>query len=402
MWVQLSQGGTRLASIELCQRLESSVKLDVSVAAHCGLAKAAWPRRACAIAGVSRDVKKPKKTALNNSLLYFILDYTNPPSLLPTGHCLNKENSVKEYRRAVKSPSLRGYVFVETDRKSGLLDQQWHHPLEEVGFLARIANGTPLQGDAFLPCDRDLVLGIIPWAPVPAGPLALSRYTSLMKERCGTEEIWTKIKGVRYLVQRSPPGTMLQPGFIEGLRWLGENDLSFDLGIDARSGGPHQLREACEMMQRVYDNDTKLKIIINHLCKPNLRLSALEARAHPDFVEWKDSIQQMASFPGTYMKLSGAFSELPPQEPGKPADIDDLVMHMMPWIRVVLSAFGPERIMFGSDWPVCNVEGPGTELSWGHWHDVVTATLEAEGLTDEEKGLIWSGTAVKAYNIPVS
>jgi L-rhamnono-1,4-lactonase len=74
-------------------------------------------------------------------------------------------------------------------------------------------------------------------------------------------------------------------------------------------------------------------------------------------------------------------------------------MHLKPWVEVVLGEFGPERVMFGSDWPVCNVGGPGTDLSWRHWHDVVTAILEAENLTDGEKSMIWSGTAAKAYNI---
>src|SRR2546423_1728244 len=321
---------------------------------------------------------------------------------LPSEHCLNKENSLSEYHAATTPSSLRGFVFVETDRKSGLQEQEWHHPLEEVGFLARIANGTPLPGEAFLPSDKDLVLGVISLPPVPAGALVLARYVSLVRERCGTEQTWDKIKGVRYLVQRSPPGTMLQPGFIEGLRWLGQHNLTFDLAIDARSGGLHQHREACEMIQRVYESNVKLKIIINHLCKPNLRLSAPETGAHPDFAEWKGSIQQMASIPGTHMKLSGAFSELPPQEPGKPADIDNLIVRMKQWIEVVLRAFGPDRIMFGSDWPVCNAGGPGTDLSWKHWHDVVAAILEVEKLTDEEKGMIWSGTAAKAYQIPIS
>jgi L-rhamnono-1,4-lactonase len=318
---------------------------------------------------------------------------------LPPDHCLNKQNSVEEYRAAARSSLLRGFVFVETDRKSGLEDQEWRHPLEEVEFLARIANGTPLQGEGFLPSDKDLVLGIIPWAPVPAGVSSLSRYMSLVKERCDTKDISYKIKGVRYLVQRCHPGTMLQPDFVEGLKWLGKNNFTFDLGVDARSGGLYQMREACEMMERVYEGEVKLKIIINHLCKPNLHLSALEATAHPGFLDWKDSIQRMARFPDTYMKLSGAFSELPPQEPNQPADIDNLVRHMKPWIEVVLNAFGPERIMFGSDWPVCNVQGPGTDLSWRHWHDTVTAILEAENLTDGEKSMIWSGTAAKAYNI---
>jgi L-rhamnono-1,4-lactonase len=319
---------------------------------------------------------------------------------LPQGHCLNTENNVQEYRAAATSSSLLGFIFVETDRKSGLQEQQWHHPLEEVGFLARVANGAPLQGEHFLQSDKGLVFGIIPWAPVPAGPSALSTYMSLVKERCAIKETWDKVKGVRYLVQRSPAGTMLLPGFIDGLKWLGENRLTFDLGIDARSGGLYQLREACEMMRRVYEHGVELKIVINHLCKPNLHLSAPEASKHPDFVEWKNTIQKMASFRGTYMKLSGAFSELPPQEDGNPADVDDLVVHMKPWIEVVFSAFGPQRIMFGSDWPVCNVGGPGADLSWKHWHNLVAAMLENEKLTDEEKGYIWSGTAAEAYNVP--
>lgn len=321
---------------------------------------------------------------------------------LPAEHCLRKANNVPQYRAAAASSALVGFVFVETDRRSGLLEHEWRHPLEEVEFLARIAHGTPLEGEAFESADKNLVLGIVPWAPVPVGPSALSRYMSLVRERCGTKEVMDKVKGVRYLVQRSPPGSMLQPGFVEGLKWLGRNGLSFDLGVDARSGGFYQLHEACEMMQRVYSGAAELTIIINHLCKPNLRLSGPEVSRHPDFAEWKDYIHQMASFPSTYMKLSGAFSELPAQEVGNPADIGDLVTQIKPWMDVVLGAFGPRRIMFGSDWPVCNVRGPGPDLSWRHWLDMVTAILEAEQLTEEEKGLVWSGTAATAYDIPQS
>ena len=96
--------------------------------------------------------------------LYSSRDITNLAwtANLPPGHCLNKENSLSEYRAAATPPSLLGFVFVETDRKSGLQDHEWHHPLEEVSFLARVAGGTPFQGEAFLPSDQNLVLGIIP------------------------------------------------------------------------------------------------------------------------------------------------------------------------------------------------------------------------------------------------
>ena len=325
---------------------------------------------------------------------------------LSVDHALNRQNSVVDYRSAT-SPcpgSLLGFIFIETDRKSGLAEHEWDHVLDEVSFLARIAWGTPLSGDGFIPDDKGLVLGIVPWAPMPAGPAVLSRYLTLARDRCAGEagEVWEKVKGVRYLVQDKPAGVMLEPDFIQGLKWLGENDFSFDLGVDARSGGLHQLREACEMLRRVHEAEggPNLTVIINHLCKPNLRLTAPEALGgHPDFVEWTARVQEMAGFTGTFMKLSGAFGELPPRESGKPADIEELVLHTKPWMDVVFKAFGPSRIMFGSDWPVCNANGPGMPLGGRHWHAFVTAILTAQKLSDGEKMMVWSGTGAKAYKI---
>lgn len=323
----------------------------------------------------------------------------NWTATLPTDHVLKRQYSVDEYRRATQSrPNLRGIVFVETDRKSGLSEHEWQGPLDEVDFLVRIARGSPRDGEGHTPKDAGLVLAIIPWAPVPAGPQVLAQYVKLVQQHC--QEKWTLIKGFRYLVQDKPAGVMLQPQFIEGLQWLGEKHLTFDLGVDARSGGLHQLQEACEMMDRVYRNDNQLRIIINHLCKPNLRLAASEAvGGHPDFRDWKRYVEKMASFDFTYMKLSGMFSELPPQEGGSPVDIASLLERTKPWVDVVFRAFGPSRIMFGSDWPVCNVGGPGIDASWTHWHALISAVLDSQGLNTEEKARVWSGTTADAYSI---
>ncbi|KIW34499.1 uncharacterized protein PV07_01275 [Cladophialophora immunda] len=334
------------------------------------------------------------------------------PSLNWTGdlaadHPLNRQYSLDEYRGATRdrSQELRGFVFLETDRKSGLRDTQWQDALEEVDFLFRIARGSPREGEGHRPEDGGLVLGIVPWAPVPAGATALAKYVGQVQERAGEE--WPLVKGFRYLVQDKPAGVMLQEQFIEGLQWLGGHGLTFDLGVDARSGGIHQLQEACTMMERVYAGGNGLRIIINHFCKPNLRLSAREALAnggHPDFTEWKDCIEQMGRHESTYMKLSGFFSELPEQDESSPPDVAALVERTKPWVDVVFKAFGPSRIMFGSDWPVCNVGGPGVVKSWSHWHELVEAILASQELTADEQAQIWSGTAVKAYgiNLPVS
>jgi L-rhamnono-1,4-lactonase len=318
---------------------------------------------------------------------------------------------LQQYKAATQSrPNLLGFVFVETDRKSGLEETEWQDALDEVNFLVRIANDSPRDGEGHGPGDARLVLGIIPWAPVPAGEKTLAEYVRQVRERCGDR--WDLVKGVRYLVQDKPAGVMLQPGFVEGLRWLGKDGLTFDLGVDARSGGMHQLREACELMECVYKDDpaddyknkregVELKIIINHLCKPNLRLgvSAEAVTGHADFIQWRECIEKMASHQSTYMKLSGMFSELPPQDEGCPADITTLVEQTKPWVDVVFRAFGPARIMFGSDWPVCNVGGPGAQASWRHWHALVAAILDSQGLNAEDKTQVWSGTAIQAYNI---
>lgn len=338
-------------------------------------------------------------------------------SSLPSGHVLKQQNSVTEYRNAIfpSAENLRGFIFVESDRISSLSEDGWNHALDEVGFLVSIAKGKPRdeKNEGFRAADRGLVLGIVPWAPLPAGSDVMERYMSLVKERCEDEEVWTKISGVRYLVQDKPSGVMLQPAFIESLKWLGKRGLTFDLGVDARSAGIWQLREACEMLRLVYNSDDtiaggrelncklKPKVVINHLCKPNLQLSPDEiAEGHTEYMRWKKCIEEMASSGGTFMKLSGGFSELPPSQNWEdPGSLESVVKMLQPWIDVVFDAFGPSRIMFGSDWPVCNVGGPGVELSWQYWHDIVAALISARNLSDYEISMVWSGTAQLAYNI---
>lgn len=318
---------------------------------------------------------------------------------LPRDHPLNKQNSLDEYRAATERHAkyLKGFVFLETDRKSGTQATEWGDALDEVDFLIRIARGTPADGEGHRAEDSRLVLGIVPWAPIPAGEIDLSLYVDQVKQRAGDK--WPLIKGFRYLVQDKPVGVMLDPNFIAGLKWLGENDLTFDLGVDARSGGLHQLEEACEMMDRLYESGSRLKIVINHLCKPNLRILSQDVVGHPEFVRWCTCIQRMASHKYTYMKLSGIFSELVEQSSNEPIDVFDLLHQTKDWVNHVFEEFGPTRTMFGSDWPVCNVGGPGTAESWSHWYDLVNTILRSRGYSEEDKAKIWAGTATEAYNI---
>ena len=97
----------------------------------------------------------------------------------------------------------------------------------------------------------------------------------------------------------------------------------------------------------------------------------------------------------TYMKLSGCFAELPDKL--KERSAEDIVSAILPWLAVVVAAFGPSRIMFASDWPVCTV-GVGSD-AWKKWHRVVEMVCDFAGLSLEDQTMLWSGTAKKAYNL---
>jgi L-rhamnono-1,4-lactonase len=170
---------------------------------------------------------------------------------------LHKQHSLDEFKAATGSPpSLEGFIFLETDRKHDLKSGEedgsgWQMPLMEVEWLKRIALGTPKDGEGHSEEDKKLCLAIIPWAPLPSGEKVLERYVTEVQKHAG--ESFAKIRGYRYLVQDKPKETMLTPGFIEGLKWLGKKGLVFDLGVDQHSGGNWQLDEACEMIEKAHD-----------------------------------------------------------------------------------------------------------------------------------------------------
>jgi L-rhamnono-1,4-lactonase len=102
------------------------------------------------------------------------------------------------------------------------------------------------------------------------------------------------------------------------------------------------------------------------------------------------------------MKLSGSFSEMQNQNAekgGETITVAEIVELIRPWVAHIFTVFGPNRIMFGSDWPVCNVKGPGDESAWSHWREVVEALLDDLKLSPEDQDRVWHGTAVEAYRL---
>lgn len=113
------------------------------------------------------------------------------------------------------------------------------------------------------------------------------------------------------------------------------------------------------------------------------------------------------------MKLSGAFSEMSDALRQQPAN--DIFESIMPWLAVVVAAFGPERLMFGSDWPVSTIgvdkddkgvgeggengDAAAEDSAWEKWRKVVDRLCFASSFSDEEKALVFARTARRAYKL---
>lgn len=323
-------------------------------------------------------------------------------SWMPPGMLIAKEQLPTDYLRATYSGNLevdvQGLVFIETDVKydtsSDDLSTWAKAPLEEISFVRRIVEGE--YGDEA----SRLIVGIVPWAPMDQSPSVLDQYLDVAA-KWAAEATWTRVKGFRYLVQSIVDqdrfkALVLGRDFLSNLKALGKRGFSFDIGVDQRSGGSWQLELMAESMELAHsdvEEDDKITFIINHLCKPDF------SDTGAGFERWCNAISSMSTLSKTYMKLSGAFSELPSRTTlTKPSDI---AAYLRPWITHVLKCFGTNRVMFGSDWPVCNLRGPQGEDSWVAWKDVVESILTdcVYDLGKDEQEHVWYKTGEEAYRL---
>ncbi len=174
--------------------------------------------------------------------------------------------------------------------------------------------------------------------------------------------------GFRHIVQvELDPEFMLDPAFQSGLQLLGQRGYSYDLLVF-----PHQLSQAIETVKRNPD----VTFVLDHLAKPYIKTG--------DYDLWSHSIHSLASFPNVACKISGMVTE---------ADwatwtYDDL----LPVMETALEAFGPRRLLFGSDWPVCLLAAEYDAVL-----DVVQRFIST--LSESEKAGIMGDNAVRWYGI---
>ena len=184
-------------------------------------------------------------------------------------------------------------------------------------------------------------------------------------DRC---QLHPKFKGVRHIVHDEPDlRWLLRDDVIGGLRELARRDIPYDLLLRP----PH-----LPLIPELADRVPGLRMVIDHIAKPLI--------ASHDVEPWARDIARVSEIPGMHCKLSGMITEADHAN-WRPDDL-------RPYVQHILQLFGPERLMFGSDWPVC--------LLAGSWKQVLAAFTQACGpLPNAEREKILGETATRFYHL---
>jgi L-fuconolactonase len=233
-------------------------------------------------------------------------------------------------------------VFVQADcaPEQGLAEAEW------AGALVR---GWSEAG------------AVVAFAPVEDG-VALPGWVDRLREI-------PAVVGVRRLLQDEPDALLESTGLAEGLRRLGAADLSFDACV--RHG---QLPALLTLVRAAPDVD----VVLDHLGKPPVR----DGWSSPAAERWHASIRALAAEPRTTVKLSGLALEAAP---------GPLLEQVRPFVAAALEAFGPQRCMLGSDFPVS--AAPPDAVAYEEWFTALAELVD----TPHERDALLRGTALRTY-----
>ncbi len=266
------------------------------------------------------------------------------------------------------------------------LDGPFTHAWLEAGEHARIRkNFLPsdlanhvaahrLDGTVFVqtqpdPREHDWVLtladahawikGVVGWVDLAAPDIAA---------RLAAARQHPKFVGIRHAIPSDPDGGWsIPPGIRRGLKALETAGLVFDLLIRSRD---------LPFVPKLADDFPKLKFVIDHCAKPDVRSGTTAG--------WLDALRACGRRPNVWCKLSGLVTE---------ADHADWTPdHLAPFAKAALQAFGPRRLMWGSDWPVCLLAS-----EYGRWLATAEALVADDSASDRD--WIFGGTATECYGL---
>ncbi|WP_273568982.1 amidohydrolase family protein [Maribacter halichondriae] len=243
-----------------------------------------------------------------------------------------------DLKKVYEANDIDGCVAVQADQT-----------LAETDFLLKLAH------------ENDFIKGVVGWADLrsPGVDEDLEEYSSR-----------EKLKGWRHVVQGEPDHNFLmRPNFLRGISYLEKYGYTYDILIF-----PHQLGATLEFVKQFPHQ----KFVIDHIAKPYIKDGFFDG--------WAVLMKEIAKHENVFCKVSGMITE---------ADYNVWTApQIIPYMDLVFNAFGPERIMFGSDWPVCLVAG-----NYAQVEKLVTDFIRT--LSDHERKAIMGQNAIAFYNLKI-
>ena len=262
--------------------------------------------------------------------------YTNAEFGWIADDCLRRDFGPAELKQAIESAEGLALPCVEK-----VVSVEARQCVEETEHLLAVA------------ARHDFIAGIVGWLPIadPSFPALLERYAAN-----------PGLVALRHVVQDEPDDAfILRDDFNCGIDRLRGTGLVYDILVFQR-----QLANAIRFVDRHAEDQV---FVLDHIGKP--RTDA--------FAEWKRLVRELAKRPNVFCKFSGVVTEVGTDRDRVRACFD-----------TVLEAFGPDRLMWGSDWPVVTAH-----LAYGEW--LRRSLALAEGLSDGERAQVFGGTAARVY-----
>lgn len=266
---------------------------------------------------------------------FWLYDPTRHGWITPEMAVIQRDFLPEDLEPLLQANGVDGCVAVQTEQTP-----------EETAFLLRLAEAHPF------------VKGVVGWVDFMAADLVaqLDYYTQ-----------FEALKGFRHIVQAEPDDFLLDEAFARGVRQLYAFGFTYDLLIY-----PTQMQAALHFVKAV----SNVPIVIDHLAKPYIR--------DGNITQWKADMIRLAAFPNVFCKLSGMVTEANWKH-WQPTDF-------VPYLDVALDAFGPDRLLYGSDWPVCLVAAEYAQV-----FQVVHDYLQRLSATEQAK--ILGDNSLTFYNL---
>lgn len=216
----------------------------------------------------------------------------------------------------------------------------------ETEFLITLARNNPF------------IKGVVGWVDLLADDL---------EERLQHYRQQSIVKGFRHILQAEAGDFMLSKNFQRGLSLLTKHNFTYDILIYSS-----QIKFAGDLVA----NHPNQRFVIDHLAKPKIKTQEIG--------DWKKGIKTIAGYKNVYCKVSGFGTEAE-WSTWQPGDVK-------PYFNMVFDAFGIDRLMYGSDWPV--------NLLAGGYNKSIDCLIEyTAGLTDADQDKFWGGNAIDFYNL---